>query len=332
MSWLPLTLGIALVLAAMIDLIWTTLWVDGGAGPLTRAIGRLTWSALFGLGRKHHGLLTLAGPAILAFTVAAWVATLWAGWFLVFASEPSAIVSSSTNAIADTTDRRYFVGYTVFTLGNGDFQPNGDAWQIATALAAGSGLLAVTLAITYLISVVSAAVSGRAFASQVSGLGDKPAETIAAAWDGKSYSQLALPLQTLSTEVAKLGEQLLAYPVLQYFHAKDPSKSPMVALARLEQIVAVASYGLDRKCMPAPVLLQSVRSGIESVLNSLPQRFVREASQPLRTPELEPLIQAELPHLSEDDFATSLGSEASRRKKLRGLLEAHGWSPGKLGF
>ena len=332
MSWLLLVLGVVLILVGLVDLIWTALWVDGGAGPVTRAVAGFGWRVFHSSGRKNHRLLTTAGPAILALTVATWVLLLWAGWFLVFASEASAVLSSSTSDVADTSDRLYFVGYTVFTLGNGDFKPNGDWWQVATALAAGSGLLVVTLAITYLISVISAAVSGRAFASQVSGLGGKPAEAVAAGWNGKNYAQLGLPLQTLSAEVSRLGEQLLAYPVLQYFHAEDPSKSPMVALARLEQIVAVANYALPRNCMPAPVLLNSVRSGIENVLDSLPQKFVREAADPLKTPDLEPLRAAELPHLSADGFENSLARDAKRRKKLRGLLQAHGWSPEKLGF
>ena len=44
--------GISLLLVAVVDALWTTLWVDGGAGPVssrltTRAYGwsRLEWRA-----------------------------------------------------------------------------------------------------------------------------------------------------------------------------------------------------------------------------------------------------------------------------------------------
>lgn len=312
------------MIAVLVDLIWTSLWVDGGAGPITRGIARTGWLGLHGLSGKGGRALTVAGPVILALTAAAWILILWTGWFLVFTAEPASVISSSTNEVADTSDRLYFVGYTIFTLGNGDYKPNGGGWQLATTLAAGSGLLAITLAITYLLSVVSAAVSGRSFASQVSGMADSAAGAVAGGWSGTSYAALAYPLQSLSSEASKLAEQYLAYPVLQYFHSEDPSKSPILALASLEQVVAVARHGVPADCRPPLVLLTSATSAISNVLEALPERLVQPAEDPLPEPSLE--LLSDLPHRTPEEFGKGLQLDVEQRKKLRGLVEAHGWT------
>lgn len=116
------------------------------------------------------------------------------------------------------------------------------------------------MALTYLISVVSAGVSGRAFAAEVDGLGSTPADVVSAGWDGSRYGDLALPLQSLGR------------------HA-----------------------------------------------GFTPGKFVQSAEDGLPTPDLEPLRRAGTPVLEHDDFARGLRSEQERRKKLRGLLNAHGW-------
>ena len=47
-------------------------------------------------------------------------------------------------------------GFTAFTLGVGDYIPNGQPWEVLTAIAVVSGLGLTTLAIIYLVPVVSA--------------------------------------------------------------------------------------------------------------------------------------------------------------------------------
>lgn len=59
--------------------------------------------------------------------------------------------STATGNPAGTVERLYFTGYTVFTLGNGDFRPGAGTWQLATVAATGTGLVLITLAITYAV-------------------------------------------------------------------------------------------------------------------------------------------------------------------------------------
>lgn len=55
-----------------------------------------------------------------------------------------AVRDAANGEPAGLVDRLYFTGYTVFTLGNGDFKPGSGIWQIATGAAAGTGLFLVT--------------------------------------------------------------------------------------------------------------------------------------------------------------------------------------------
>ena len=323
MEWFVLFVGVSIVLAALVDTIWTTLWVGGGAGPIARATSNFVWHLLKAFG--IHRLMVVAGPLVLTITIMSWLFLLWLGWFLIFWSAPTSLLATSTETVADVSDRIYFVGYTLFTLGNGDFSPNGGVWQVATALASGTGLFTATLAITYLISVVSAAVSARAFAAEVWGLGDTPAEAVAAGWNGENYSGLALPLQSVASQLTKLSQQYLAYPVFQYFHSGEAAKSPIVALARLDQILMIAAHGVPQDLRTPAVILNSVRSAVTNVLQSLPHKFVQPADIPLPPPSLGSMKNEGQPTVSDEELADGARSEQDRRKQLRGLLHAHGW-------
>ena len=70
MGVILLLLGIALVLLAFLDALWSTLWVDGNAGPLSSRITAWSWRGVLGLvGRRRHVLLSVFGPFMLMLIV-----------------------------------------------------------------------------------------------------------------------------------------------------------------------------------------------------------------------------------------------------------------------
>ena len=75
--------GAALVTFALLDALWTTI-VPRGADPLTKRIAWGGWVVSVWIHRRRpggaHGLLALAGPAILVAGFPARVLLLWAGW------------------------------------------------------------------------------------------------------------------------------------------------------------------------------------------------------------------------------------------------------------
>ena len=56
-------LGSALILAVIIDLLWTTLWVDGGAGWFTDRLTTSIWKLIRRVDKKIF--YNLAGPIIM---------------------------------------------------------------------------------------------------------------------------------------------------------------------------------------------------------------------------------------------------------------------------
>ncbi|MFC6757040.1 ion channel [Halomicroarcula sp. GCM10025894] len=123
MTLLPLLAGLSLLCLAIADLLWTTLWVEGGAGPLTARAMRWTWHGVRLVGHRRRHLLTVAGPVVLLLSITLWLGLLWAGWTLVFAGVEDAITDTLGPGPISWTERLYFVGYSLFTLGNGDFAP-----------------------------------------------------------------------------------------------------------------------------------------------------------------------------------------------------------------
>ena len=91
--WLTV-LGALLVVAVLVDLGWTTLAPAAGKGPLTRAVGRLTWRAT--ARSWSHTARQARGYVVLVGVLLAWVAGTWFGWSLVFLGADGAVVDSST--------------------------------------------------------------------------------------------------------------------------------------------------------------------------------------------------------------------------------------------
>lgn len=182
-------IGAVVVLAVLADVLITALPLGEGAGPLTdRVLGSLwRWS----LRRRPRGstsrLLSDAGPALLLLNTLLWVLATWVGWWLVFLGS-GAVEEARTGAPASTADVAYYAGYSLFTLGVGDFVADAPVWRVLTALASFGGLLLITLAITYLLSVVSAAVTRRALATQIQALGTTATDMVTGAWSGGSFS------------------------------------------------------------------------------------------------------------------------------------------------
>ncbi len=156
MNAIYLALGVGLLACAVVVLLWTTLWIEGGAGPLTSRLLSGTWRTLRRFGNRNPLLLSLSGPLLFVLSLSAWIVLLWGGWALVFAGAETVLIDTLNRGTVSWSDRIYFAGYTLFTLGIGDFAPRTGIWQIVTVLATGSGLLFVTLSVTYTLSVLEA--------------------------------------------------------------------------------------------------------------------------------------------------------------------------------
>ena len=215
MNVLYLGLGVLFLVVVIVDLLWTTLWVEGGAGPLTARLMAWTWKLMRRTGRRNSRLFTLSGPVILILSLGVWIVLLWAGWALLFASAENALMDTVNARQISWSELVYYTGYTIFTLGNGDFIPRDSLWQIVTPLASASGMLFITLSVTYILSVLGAVTQKRAFANNVSGLGTQSTEILRTSWDGEAFQGLEVPLNMVASQLNALTANHKAYPILR---------------------------------------------------------------------------------------------------------------------
>lgn len=318
--------GVALIVTALVDALWTTLWIDGAAGPVTRRTTTWGWRAVLAvIGRTRHKALSLYGPMVLVATLAGWIVMLAAGWVLVYAADPGALYSTSDGAVTAWSARIWFVAYTMFTVGNGDFLPQPGFWQLASSLVAVTGMVLVTLAISYLLSVISAVVAKRAFASQVSALGGSPTELILTGWNGRDLRALDRQLSELSGQLGRLTQQYQSYPVLQYYHSARESQSPILAVATLDEALTVMRFGVAEAARPSAVELTSARASVKSFLGTLESALISPAPHPPGAPSLEPLRAHGLPTVDDEQFSRAADGLHDRRERLLGVVRGDGW-------
>ena len=326
LNYLLFAAGLVVVSVTMLDALRTT--VASGGGPLTSLVSRLLWQAFAAAHRRGAGrrLLTVAGPLILLTAVALWIVSLWAGYVLLFSADASAVVTSQTGAPANVWGRVYFAGYTLFTLGIGNYVPQGSFWEVLTALASINGLFLVTLSITYLIPVLSAAVAKRQFGALISDLGATPQQVLEASWNGRDFKGLESYLAQLIPLLELHTYRHLAYPVLHYFHSAERHAAVGISVAVLDEALLVLAEGVPAALRPAPALLVPARRAIGNFLETLSETYVEASERAPAGPDLEMLrclgVQVEEP----DVFADRVRAEDGRRRLLEALVLDGGWT------
>jgi hypothetical protein len=318
-------LGTGLLVAAIVDILWTTLWVDGGSGPLSSRITTWIWRGLRQLGDERSRALSLAGPIILTATLVMWVGLIWGGWTLLFASSEEALVSARDGVPVTWAGRIFFVAYSMFTMGNGDFFPAAGIWQIAASLTTASGMLFVTMGVSYVLSVLGAVSNKRSFASGISGMGTDSESVVRTAWDGEDFDGLDLPLNSLSSQLDLLADQHKSYPILHYYHSERAKHASAMAVAVFDESLTVLRFGVPEEDRPDGVLIGNARSACQNYLETLNNAFIEPAEKQPPSPDLDQLRREGVPTVSDEEFADAIAELEERRQKLLAVVHADAW-------
>lgn len=318
--------GVALIALVVYDAISTTLVASSAAGPLTARVGGGVWWLARRLGAGPHSrTVTAAGPTILLMTIVAWMSMLWVGWWLVFSADVDAVVATASGRPADAWDRVYFAGYTVFTLGVGDFRPSGRVWQFATGLSVANGLAMVTLAITYSIPVVTAVTERRQQAATMTGLGSSAQELLVSAWDGSSLRFLDAPLMNFADDINRTAQRHLTYPILHFFHSPDRTDEFAMSVTALDEALTITLTAIPEAARPHSAAVKTARAAIGRLLGILEASFHDAAEQVPPAPDLTPLRAAGIPVVDDAVFHGRLGEHDERRRMLLGFATNSGW-------
>lgn len=320
--WL-LGAGIALILLVVVDVLWTTLFLQG-AGPLTARVSRTLAALAVRLpSRVRRPLMPTLGSLCLLVAIGAWVLLMWLGWWLLFSAWDPAVIHGQTRMAADAWARAYFSGFTVFTLGVGDYVPQGGGWQLATALSSFSGLFLITLAITYLLPVLSAATEKRQLATLIHDLGGSPTAIIVQNWDGSGFGSLTQRLSgTIWPQLHLHAQRHLTYPVLHYFHSRRPETALELQVAALDDALTILESAVAKEARPGRRELAPIRNAVASLLEEARGRSGEMAAgDPPPVPDLQPLREAGIPLLAKADFSC----HRDRRRALLALVQNSGW-------
>jgi hypothetical protein len=318
--------GLLIVTVVMLDMLWTTLWIDGAAGPVTNFITVIVWKFHRNtLGKINNKILSISGALLLFKVVASWITLIFIGWLLVFLSYDYSVIDSRTEAPSNFVDKIYFVAYSLFTLGNGDLKPAKGWWQIATPCITATGFFSITLAVTYILSVISAAVNKRNVAGKIASIGLTAQDFVINLWQSRSYNSIDLQLANFASHLNMLHEQHKAYPILHYFHTSECSKSTAFSISVLDDALSIFEYGITEDLKPSQSIINNVRVTITDFLETLNSTaIVKEKKTPPQI-SLNKLRKADIAVTTDVKFNQSIDVFASRRKQLLGMVEIDGW-------
>jgi hypothetical protein len=315
-----------LILGVLVDVLWTTVAVGGGAGPLTGRWTNALWRAALRVRRgEAHRFLQVTGVCLTIGTVGTWIALLWVGWTIAFMADPRAVLDATTGQPADSWSRVFYAGSTIFTLGDSQHRAGTALWQLATAVGAGTGLFLMTLTITYLVEVTSAITYTRQLAGYVYGLGDTAGDIIVRAWNGADLADLCSHLQELTPAMSAVAQRLLAYPVVHYSHSVEQRTAVAPAIATIDELLTLLHHGVAPSARLPLLVTEPLRRTISELLATLEAAFIHAAAQPPPLPCLQQLRDAGVPTVDDETFQAALEHLSQRRQLLLGLVQADGW-------
>lgn len=319
-----LILGIVLFLATALDITKTTLSTRGG-GMLTDGLSRLVWRCFFmASGRRGESkLLEYAGQCVLVAVLLLWISCLWLSLFLMFASHPGSVENGTTKVAADLWETFYYAGFTLSTLGVGDYSAAGDGWRVLTSAAAFCGLTLITAAITYIVPVLSAVSLQNQLSLLISSMGRTPQDILVNSWNGSDFSSFYDSATDIRQMLVEHTLNHHAYPVIRCFHNSRAEKNIIPAVANLAEVLRL----LD--CVSAEVPQDGLKrrmlgEAVEQHLEMQCSNYLGEIasnSQPLPL-DITSLSDAGVPL---DQMAERQGRLDQRHAVLHALLASDGW-------
>lgn len=290
-EWIVAGVGALLVLLAGLDLVIAVLSGGGQFGLYSGPLCRGIWSALRWVARHiprtKNTTLNGAGSAMLVIVPACWVTLLILGFgLLVLPGLDGGFVSSGGQSVPPGSRHGitalYVSGYTLTTLGLGPFTPQSNAYRLLFVVEGAFGFAIFTLAITYLLSVLTALRRRNTFARQVHHLTDGTDDALpllaSLADDASLRRQVLLEL---ALGLNDIHESYITYPVLHYFRRDEPHFSMSHLAAVTADLVS-----LGRAVTPAnhpwhhSADARAAYAAAQSVLHDLSDRFLPTRLKP----------------------------------------------------
>ena len=276
-DWAGFVVGLAVVSLALGDM-WITIFHKDFEGPLAKAVQHSTWRLTIAIARRTRRgrrlLVSMAGPVMVLFTLAAWLSLYVLGFTIVvwpqireaFLTDPG--IDPSRMGFVDAL---YYSGVTGTTLGFGDISPATSLFKILAFVQSALGFGMFTATITYLLSIISGSAERNALAvrviSQTGGSGDG-VELVAAGLGIEDDADLRRRLDALTEAVHTVQEVFHQLPVLDlYFRSREPDHDPEPMLRSLaEAALAAHLLASDRSHRTLKRSAQELDNAISQVM------------------------------------------------------------------
>lgn len=324
MNLLLLISGLAITALATHDVLFTT-FAPNGASHISGRVTSITWKIIHFISIKtgRRSILNGAGIVIICTILLSWVTMIWMGNALIFSADPQAVVHSNTKAAASYIDRIYYAGYVLSTLGNGDFKAGSSGWQIYTAVVSFYGLMLITIAISYMVPVISAVTDRRTLSIQIASLGHSPESILLNHWDGKDFKSLENSLSNLKEKIALHGQLHLSYPILQYFQNNKKLTALMPNIVALDEALSILHYLVPEQIRPKRYVLEPMRIIVASFFESLATTSSFKKAEDVPAIRTEELQRATVPLLVATE--EELNELNKKRLFLKSILNNSGW-------
>lgn len=210
MSWIWTILGIAVLCVTFVDLLVVSLGANGLSIASDR-IARLVWRGLSGRLRKGGVTLhRITGPLVMISAAAFWIFGSSLGWALIFTAAEGAVVATPAappDAGTGFWSDWAYAGHMLSTLGGGLTSAGTLGWAVASVFAGITGMVVLTLAVSFTLTTSETVTTGRAFCTRLDLRG---VETVA----GDDADLI---------ELARLVAALNAAPLALYYSSPDPA-------------------------------------------------------------------------------------------------------------
>ncbi|UQD55279.1 potassium channel family protein [Flavobacterium sp. K5-23] len=326
MNYYLFFLGLILLLITASDLINTSL-SGRGAGFISKRLSKSIWSTLLIINKKtgRKKILELGGAVILVSILINWLLLIWISASLLFISNPDSLMNVETNTPTTVVNKIFYTGYTLSTLGLGDMEPEGNFWELLTAILSFTGLILISIAITYLIPVVSAEITKRKISVYINTLGSTVEEILLNYWNGKDFKDLEQPFISLVDSIILHAQNHKAYSVLHFFHSSDRKEAFVLNLTNLDETLTVLLYNISEEQRPAKNIIIRLRKAISSYLITLPATFITPGKDTPPILILTALENKGIKIITGETVDLKYEKLRTRRRLLLSLIKDDGW-------
>ena len=298
-----------------------------GSGWLTIKFSHFFWNVMLVLsGRDGKSkFLAKAGFYLLIKIILIWVSLLVLSLFLLLLADVDSIVNAA-KIPGSVLDKLYYAGFVVSTLGIGDFTPSNDLWRVITDIYAFTGLILITMSVTYFIPVLSAVIKQRKLGINLSNLGDSVEKIILNVINGNDYTFFKIQLLNYSDALLEHNQNHRAYPVIHFFHNSDKEHSIIIQVARLNEAVYVMENFLKSEYSIPEQELSSIRTSLDNHIKVIEEVSNIKVNQ--EPPKMVSLSLLEEKGLLKDNWNSLALSKNTQHKRAMflTLIERDGWN------